>query len=132
MIINREALLNAARQALDYSYSPYSKFKVGAAIVTEDGRITTGVNVENASYGLSICAERSAIFSAISSGHSNVLAIAVACQQATGRRDSMPCGACLQVIAEFAEPSIPILVDGVGEFKLCDLLPVPFQLQSRR
>lgn len=128
MNIDKKVLIEAARHALKLSYSPYSKFKVGAAVLTESGEIVTGTNIENASYGLSICAERSAIFSAVSRGSSKILSVAIACEQSESKSNLMPCGACLQVISEFAKPNIQIYIDGVGDFELSDLLPSPFHL----
>ena len=96
-------LRDAAAAAREYAYVPFSKFKVGAALLTEDGKIFTGCNVENASYGLTNCAERTAIFKAVSEGYTKFQAIAVIaeCPQAVA-----PCGACRQVIAEFLIPVI--------------------------
>ena len=96
-------LRDAAAAAREYAYVPFSKFKVGAALLTEDGKIFTGCNVENASYGLTNCAERTAIFKAVSEGSTKFQAIAVIaeCPQAVA-----PCGACRQVIAEFLIPVI--------------------------
>ena len=116
--------------ARENSYSPYSKFKVGAAVEMISGEIYTGCNIENASYGLTICAERTAIFKAVSFGERYIKRIAISCQ---GEKDdsstNMPCGACLQVMTEFSNSDIDILIDGVGEFKLSQLLPKPFNLK---
>jgi len=90
--------MERARRARERAYAPYSKFAVGAAAVTEDGSIFEGVNVENASYGLAICAERSAVVSAVSAGHRNLRAIAVAGPEAAV---TAPCGACRQFLNEF-------------------------------
>lgn len=123
-------LLNAARNAARCSYSPYSKFRVGAA-VRAGGKIYVGCNIENASYGLTICAERVAIFSAIADGNTGVDALALSCIDAEDSAPSnfkVPCGACRQVIDEFATEDFRIFVDGVGEFKKDDLLPLPFRL----
>jgi cytidine deaminase len=90
-----------------------------------------GCNVENASYGLAICAERNAIFQAVASGHRGIHAMALSCIDADPGATSklrMPCGACRQVIAEFAEGDLLIEIDGEGTFKLSDLLPFPFKL----
>jgi cytidine deaminase len=92
-----KALLKTACQVREKAYAPYSKFKVGAAILTEDGRVFEGANVENASYGLSICAERTAVFSAVTAGATRILAVAVCTENAVS-----PCGACRQVIGEFS------------------------------
>lgn len=126
-----EQLVNAARNVARCSYSPYSKFRVGAAVLGDDGKIYSGCNVENSSYGLAICAERVAIFGAISAGCRRVEAIAVTCLDADGNLPSnfrMPCGACRQVMAEFADPSLTVLVDGARKFTLDEILPHPFKL----
>jgi cytidine deaminase len=123
-------LMDAARHAALAAYAPYSRFRVGAA-VRVDGVIHVGGNIENASYGLSLCAERVAIFRAIMAGGRRLDALAVACIDAAadGPPGSlMPCGACRQVISEFADPDLPIEVDRVGIFRLADLLPSPFRL----
>ena len=124
------ALLNAARAAAAQAYCPYSNFHVGAAVLA-DGKIFAGCNVENASYGLTICAERNAIFAAVASGVRRIQAIALACVDATADAPAasrMPCGACRQVIAEFATADMPVYVDGVGALTVADLLPHAFQL----
>lgn len=94
-----EKLFAAAQEAAEKSYSPYSKFRVGAAILCEDGSIVTGTNVENRSFGLTICAERSAVVAAISEGKKNFKAIAIATPDAS--YPVSPCGACRQVLSEF-------------------------------
>ncbi|AQS59896.1 cytidine deaminase [Desulforamulus ferrireducens] len=98
MTISAEKLIEIAKEAREKAYVPYSKFKVGAALLTKDGKIFTGCNVENASYGLTCCAERTAIFKAVSEGYSNFAALAVVADVPTL---CSPCGACRQVIAEF-------------------------------
>ncbi|MCL4265229.1 MAG: cytidine deaminase [Anaerolineae bacterium] len=120
----QEALIQAAVAVREQAYAPYSKYPVGAALLTPDGRIFTGVNVENASYGLTICAERTAVFKAVSEGYREFVAVAVATENA-----GSPCGACRQVLAEFAG-DIPVwLVDAAGhgrETTLYTLLPDHF------
>lgn len=96
--IDWDALRQAAVRAQANAYAPYSKFDVGAALLTDDGRVFTGANVENASYGLSQCAERSAVGAAISAGARRFVALAIV---APGPRPSSPCGTCRQVLAEF-------------------------------
>lgn len=103
----REELIQKAIRAKATSYSPYSKFRVGAAVLTDDGEIFSGCNVENASYGLAICAERNAIFQMAFAGKRKVVAVAVASDEATF---ITPCGACRQVIAEFAGTDAAILL----------------------
>jgi cytidine deaminase len=123
-----EAVVRAAVEARQRAYAKYSKFQVGAAILAADGRIFTGCNVENASYGLTICAERAAVFASVGAGQQRFELLAIA--TAGG---ATPCGACRQVLAEFA-PELPILlvdVDQPGqvtEANLRDLLPQGFRL----
>ena len=124
----RQQLLAAAIDAREQAYAPYSKFLVGAALLTEDGQIISGCNVENASYGLTICAERNAVFAAVAQGHRQFQAIALA---TTG--GATPCGACRQVLAEFCDDlPIPIVdveqPDRVTETSLAVLLPGRFKL----
>jgi cytidine deaminase len=120
----REILLKAACEVRERAYAPYSNYQVGAAILTEDGRVFTGVNVENAAYGLTNCAERSAIFSAVTAGARRIVAVAVCTENA-----GSPCGACRQVMSEFAG-DIPVwLSDGAGQVRettLYALLPDHF------
>lgn len=127
---DEKKLLDAARAAAALAYAPYSHFQVGAALEAEDGRLFTGCNVENASYGLSICAERAAVFSAVSAGCRKFKRLAIAA--GTGAEPATPCGACRQVLAEFATPGMEILLvtldqpDSFRRFLLSDLLPHPF------
>ena len=122
-------LVAAARRALKNAHAPYSKFRVGAALLTRGGRLFTGVNVENASYGLTICAERAAVASAVSEGERRFVRIAIA---TSTRRFTYPCGACRQVLAEFA-PNLEILVAGKGvrRTRLSRLLPKAFRGPGR-
>ncbi len=125
-----EELLQKSRDAAKNTYSPYSKFPVGAAAIAEDGKLYLGCNIENASYGLTNCAERSAIFNAVSAGNKKIKAIATSCTEGdmSDPNSLMCCGACLQVISEFIEEDGKILVDGVGSFSIKDLLPVRFKI----
>jgi cytidine deaminase len=119
-------LVQAAKEAQKNAYAPYSKFKVGAALLTTDNKITLGCNIENASYGLTVCAERVAIFKAVSEGYKKFKAIAVVTSDG-----SYPCGACLQVMAEFAPNLTVIISNGKGKtktLKLKQLLTSPFKL----
>jgi cytidine deaminase len=123
-------LLDDARQARNFAYDRYSNFPVGAAVLTRSGQVFQGSNVENASYGLTICAERVAIFKAVTAGHRDLVKLAVSCAPGHPHdpAELMPCGACRQVLAEFASDEFVILVDGVGEFLLRDIFPRPFRL----
>jgi len=126
----REKLLEHARAAANAAYCPFSKFRVGAAVLA-DGQIFQGANVENQSFGLTICAERTAIFNAVTNGHQAIAALAVTCPDASESAMPairMPCGACRQVIAEFSSANTVIIVDGVGDFRVTDLLPDAFHL----
>lgn len=119
-------LLHSAREALKHSYSPYSQYPVGAAVLTDDGRIFTGTNVENSSYGLTICAERVAIFKAVSEGATKLVGVAVVCAL---DNECMPCGACRQVISEFSSDASIVVQDSAGvphTMQLADLLPHAF------
>lgn len=121
-----QALVAAARAAATQAYSPYSKVCVGAALLAEDGSLYIGCNVENASYGLTICAERVAIGNAVAAGARRFRALAIATNQP---RVVMPCGACRQVLMEFA-PDLELHVAGPGKERvtttLADLLPAAF------
>jgi len=124
-----DALLDAARNARANAYAPYSGFSVGAAVATQDGKIITGSNVENASFGLTICAERAAIVRAVAEGHRAFRAIAVAGPEGV---DTAPCGTCRQFIAEF-DPDMPVAFtssDGVVETTLSKLLPFAFTSEA--
>jgi cytidine deaminase len=121
-------LVRLANEARENAYAPYSGFQVGAALLCADGTVYTGVNIENAAYGPSICAERTAIFKAISEGHRDFVKIAVTCD----REYCRPCGTCRQVMMEHA-PDLEILMGSLdGSFKrttIRDLLPEAFALQ---
>lgn len=124
-----DELLIASREAYENSYSPYSKFRVGAAVLAADGRMFRGTNVENASYGLTVCAERVAIFSAVAAGVTRLVALAVSMGSPTlTEGERMPCGACRQVMAEFMAPDAVILLGGQDTCRLDDLLPRAFVL----
>jgi len=117
----------AARAASRNAYAPFSKFRVGAAVLTSSGRIFTGGNVENASYGLTVCAERVAVFAAVAAGCRQIRAVAVF---ADSPRPALPCGACLQVIGEFGDNPLFLLANRaqVEQLHLSDLLPRRFRL----
>jgi len=119
-------LVKMAEKAREYSYSPYSNFPVGAALLCKDGTIYTGANIENASYGLSNCAERTTIFKAVSEGKSEFEAIAVV---ADTDRPVPPCGACRQVIQEFGEDMVVIIANlknNYRKYTVKELLPGAF------
>jgi cytidine deaminase len=119
-------LINKAKNAREYSYSPYSRFKVGAALKTKNGMVFTGCNIENSSYSLSICAEREAIFKAISAGERNLDTIAIVTDS---DKLTTPCGACRQVMWEFSKDMTVVIANLKGEkkeFKIKELLAHPF------
>jgi cytidine deaminase len=128
----KQLLLESARKAAARAHCPISRFHVGAAVLS-GGEIFVGCNIENASFGLTICAERVALFNAISRGKTEIEAIAVACPDADKKASDtskMPCGACRQVMTEFGTPDLIVLVDGVGEFTREMLLPMPFEFRQ--
>jgi cytidine deaminase len=130
----REALCNAAKTVATSSYSPYSRFRVGAAVLC-NGRIYSGANVENASFGLGICAERSAIAAAVSAGETNIQAIAIACIDASPDgelEERLPCGTCRQWLVELAPNAVVIITDTPHDFAVEDLLPHAFRLPATR
>jgi cytidine deaminase len=102
-----KALYRIAHNAARNAYAPYSRFPVGAALLTGDGEIITGVNVENRSFGLTNCAERTAVFTALTKGYKTFAALAVATPASAS--PVAPCGACRQVLSEFAPPEIPVV-----------------------
>ncbi len=121
-----EELLGAARAARDHAYAPYSGFRVGAAVLAEDGSVFAGANVENAAYPLSVCAERSAVQRAVSEGARALSAVVVV---SSGEGPTWPCGGCRQVLHEFA-PQATVITEGPGgelvRRGLPDLLPDAF------
>jgi cytidine deaminase len=121
----RQTLIQKAVEARDWAYAPYSGYAVGAAVLTESGKIYDGVNVENAVYPLTLCAERVAIFKAVSQGETSFQAIAVAT-----KNGGSPCGSCRQVMAEFGMDLTILLADSTGklvaEYTLSELLPEAF------
>jgi cytidine deaminase len=121
------ALLDEADRARGHSYAPYSSFSVGAALLADDGTVTTGCNIENASYGATMCAERVALFSAVASGKRHFVAIAVT---GSGDYPVMPCGLCRQALTEFAPDLTVIAANTAGGRELTSLaalLPRPFR-----
>ena len=129
----KRELVEKALEARKNSYAPYSDFRVGAALLAKNGRIYTGCNVENASYGVTNCAERTAVFKAVSEGARDFAAIAVVggSGEALPEEIAAPCGTCRQVLAEFCEPDDFLILLGKGdmtweEYKLKELLPLSF------
>lgn len=124
--MNNKELLKIAEDMRDFSYSPYSNFKVGAALLTKSGKVYTGCNIECASIGGTNCAERTALFKAISEGEKEVEAIAIASSNSEKDEPTYPCGICRQVIIEFG-PDIKIITgytEGkIYECKISDLIP---------
>ncbi|PGS86543.1 cytidine deaminase [Bacillus thuringiensis] len=129
--MDKKKYIEEANKMLSKAYIPYSKFPVGAALVTKEGKIYTGCNIENASYGLCNCAERTAIFKAVSEGERDFSYLVV-----TGETDGpiSPCGACRQVIAEFCDPKMPVLLTNVKgdekEVTVEQLLPGAFTIEN--
>lgn len=123
----KQGLLNAALSARERAYAPYSKFLVGASVLAKSGKIYTGCNIENASYGLTVCAERNALFSAVGAGEREFTAL---CVVGDTEAPISPCGACRQVMAEFKVPCIILanLKGDVKEYTLEELLPYGFSL----
>jgi len=125
-MVDEATLIAAAREARERAVAPYSKFKVGAALETEDGLIITGCNVENSTYGLTVCAERVAVLKAVSEGHRAFRRVAVV---ADTRDPTPPCGPCRQILWEFCgdiEVILANLTDDTGHHQLKDLFPLPF------
>lgn len=122
---DRQSLIDLANQARKHAYAPYSKYAVGAALRTKSGRVFTGVNVENAAYPATICAERVAVFKAVSEGERELEAIAVVTDNG-----GAPCGSCRQVLAEFGLDTQVLIADGegklVGQKTVKELLPEAF------
>ena len=128
-----DKLLEAARQAAQNSYSPYSKFRVGAALELANGEIVTGTNVENASFGLTICAERAALVRAVAQFGPEIRVRAAAIANLNGQA-SPPCGACRQVLAEFMLSDAPVIfpvADGMKTMALSELLPLGFEMKLK-
>ena len=127
-----EALINEARVAQKSSYAPYSSFNVGAAVLTGDGQIYKGCNIENSSYGATICAERVAIGNAICDGKRELLAIAIVGGEGfSSDKMAIPCGTCLQVMSELCDDNFEIVLcegEKIKTFKLSELLPHRFKL----
>ena len=128
--MTNEILLEKATEAMKRSYSPYSKFSVGAALLTSNGKVYTGFNIENSSYSATVCAERTAVFSAILSGEKEFLKLAVVGSSSEEIKNfCYPCGVCRQVLSEFCNDSLEIILFNGKEIKhtsLGELLPMSF------
>jgi len=125
-----DELLARARAVAGHAYAPYSQFRVGAAVRDAAGAIYVGCNVENASYGLTVCAERTAIFGAIAAAAVRPFAaLALACPDAES--GCSPCGACRQVMLEHLHPEAPVMIDHGPTWRCADLLPAAFTLDRR-
>jgi cytidine deaminase len=129
-MIDRDRLIAAALAAREHAYAPFSHFQVGSAVQAKSGRVFSGCNIENASYGLTLCAERVAIFKALSEGERGFEAVAVVTD---GEKLTPPCGACRQVIWEFCGDAQVILANLAGRIEICQmavLLPKPFDASN--
>jgi len=128
--MTNDILIENAKKTMKNSYSPYSEFKVGAAVLTKDGKIYTGCNIENSSYGAAICAERTAICKAISEGSTDLYKIAIV---SSSEDFTFPCGICRQVLSEFMLDGIVVLEDkeeGIKEYAVNELFPNAFLLKD--
>ena len=131
--MTKQELCTLAIKSMNNAYSPYSCYKVGAALLCDNGKVFTGCNVENSSYGATVCAERTAIFKAVSDGERDFSMLAVAGGKENELSDKfLPCGICRQVMAEFCKPEFIVLVvtseNTYKEFSLSELLPNAFSL----
>ena len=132
--MTKEQLVEKAKEAMQMAYAPYSGYLVGAALLSEDGSVYTGCNVENASYGATNCAERTAIFKAVSEGKRRFRAIAI-CGGKNGviQEEASPCGICRQVLREFCDDDFEIYLVGektINTYTLKQLLPMSFQNEN--
>lgn len=127
-----ERLIREATKARERAYAPYSGIKVGAAVLAESGRMFSGCNIENASYGLSNCAERTAVFKAVSEGHTKLKMVAIVTEK---HDEAYPCGACRQVLLQF-NPHMTVVMTSTTNrrrtMKLTELLPTPFYPKQLR
>jgi cytidine deaminase len=126
--MDMDELYRIALKAADAAYAPYSRFRVGAALLADDGTVFTGCNVENRSYGLTICAERSAVVQGISRGYRSFTALAIATPDSKGPVG--PCGACRQVLSEFMESGAPVRFAGSGPDKVDTTIGVLYPYDS--
>ena len=126
--IDLDELLASARKAAEFAYAPYSKFRVGAALLAADGTVVTGCNVENRSFGLTVCAERNAVFKAVSAGLRSYRALAVSTPDS--QLPVGPCGACRQVLSEFMAPDSPVIFAGSGKDRVTTSIGVLYPYDS--
>ena len=130
---NFDALIAAARGAAEHSYSPYSGFRVGAALLLKNGAVVAGTNVENVSFSLTICAERAALVRAVAEYGPGIRIAAVAVVNGN-KAASPPCGACRQMLAEFTDPDAPVVfptADGTRTMRFADMLPCGFEMKLK-
>ncbi len=127
-------LTEKAKEAMEKAYCPYSGYRVGAAVTDSEGEIYTGCNIENGSYGASNCAERTAVFKAVSEGKRKITAVAICTDE--GGETPFPCGICRQVLSEFCAPDTPIIIcdgnDTCYRSELAELLPYSFQFNDKK
>lgn len=132
--MNKEQLCALAQKTRENAYAPYSRFTVGAALLTANGNVYTGCNIENAAFSPTVCAERVALFKAISDGERTFSALAIAGGKAGETTDITPCGVCRQTLSEFCDPAMPVyLVCANGNIQtvtLGELLPFTFMLEK--
>lgn len=130
-VVDSQRLLEAARDVRQHAYAPFSRFAVGAAVADEQGRIFAGCNVENRSFGLALCAERSAVAAAVAAGARRLVAVAVVTD---AHPPAAPCGLCRETLAEFGDGELAIHLENLrGErrvFRLADLFPEPFRFPN--
>lgn len=127
-IMTNEALIALAYKAMENAYVPYSKFQVGAALMTKSGEVYTGCNIENASFGATNCAERTAIFKAVSEGARDFVKLAIV---SSSKKNTFPCGICRQVMGEFMMDAVLVFDDdvkGILEVPMTEILPYKFDL----
>lgn len=132
--MTEKELCMAAIAACDKAYAPYSNFCVGAAIICKNGKVYTGSNIENSSFGATVCAERVALFSAVHAGEREFSKIAIACKKGGVLQPVSPCGICRQVLMEFCEASMPVLCveseEKFSEYSIGELLKSAFRLEK--
>ena len=130
---DEKKLLSLAKAARENAYAPYSHFRVGAALLTADGKVYTGANIENSSFGLTVCAERNALFKAVENGERSFVAIAVVGGKDLLEKRCYPCGACRQVLKEFCKDDFKIVLGDEEDVQiktLGQLLPFSFELEK--